>query len=74
MKIGVNSEEWIEKKALGLVADTYFDGDELALELQKAVSKLPEKQRIIFNMKYFCIITRLNNIVIKNYIRNIFFA
>ncbi len=53
MKIGVNSEEWIEKKALGLVADTYFDGDELALELQKAVSKLPEKQRIIFNMKYF---------------------
>lgn len=52
-KMGVSSEEWIEGKALDLVADTYFDGDQLALQLQKAVSKLPEKQRVIFNMKYF---------------------
>ncbi len=33
--------------------DKYFDGDELQLKLQKAVLSLPEKQRIVFNMKYF---------------------
>ena len=33
--------------------DTYFDGDEIQLKLQKAILKLPEKQRIVFNMRYF---------------------
>lgn len=36
-----------------LVSDPYFEGDKIHLELQKAVLKLPEKQRIVFNMKYF---------------------
>ena len=36
-----------------LESDEWFDGDELKLELQKAISKLPEKQRMIFNMRYF---------------------
>ena len=30
-----------------------IDGDELKLLLQKAIATLPEKQRMIFNMKYF---------------------
>ncbi|HNQ67170.1 MAG TPA: RNA polymerase sigma factor [Bacteroidales bacterium] len=34
-------------------ADQYFDGDNLQKELQKAILKLPEKQRLIFNMKYY---------------------
>ena len=34
-------------------ADENIDGDKLALELRKAVAQLPEKQRIIFNMKYY---------------------
>lgn len=34
-------------------ADSYFDGDALQLELQKAIATLPEKQRLVFNMKYF---------------------
>jgi RNA polymerase sigma-70 factor (ECF subfamily) len=33
--------------------DPYFDGNELQRQLQKAVLSLPEKQRIVFNMKYF---------------------
>ncbi len=33
--------------------DPWFDGDELQLRLQQAVTKLPEKQRIVFNMRYF---------------------
>lgn len=36
-----------------LEADAYFDGDEASLKLQRAILKLPEKQRIVFNMKYF---------------------
>lgn len=36
-----------------LSADPYFDGDQLQLTLQKAILTLPEKQRLIFNMKYF---------------------
>lgn len=34
-------------------ADEYFDGDELQKELQKAIATLPEKQRLVFNMRYF---------------------
>lgn len=36
-----------------LQSDPYFDGDELQLKLQKAVLKLPVKQRLVFNMKYY---------------------
>lgn len=34
-------------------SDEYFDGDALQLELQKAIFQLPEKQRLVFNMRYF---------------------
>lgn len=40
-----------------LQSDTYFDGDEVQLMLQKAILTLPEKQRLVFNMKYFDDIT-----------------
>lgn len=36
-----------------LEADEYFDGDKLQKELLKAVASLPEKQRLVFNMRYF---------------------
>jgi RNA polymerase sigma-70 factor (ECF subfamily) len=36
-----------------LVSDVYFNGDEIQLKLQKAILSLPEKQRIVFNLKYF---------------------
>lgn len=36
-----------------LESDPYFTGDAIQLKLQKAILKLPEKQRIVFNMKYF---------------------
>lgn len=31
----------------------WFDGDEAQVKLQNAILKLPEKQRIVFNLKYF---------------------
>lgn len=36
-----------------LEADEYFDGDALQKEFLTAIEKLPEKQRLVFNMKYF---------------------
>ena len=36
-----------------LEADTHYSGDEIQLKLQKAILTLPEKQRLVFNMKYF---------------------
>jgi len=33
--------------------NAHLDGDEIHLRLQKAVLKLPDKQRLVFNMKYF---------------------
>ncbi len=37
--------------------DTWFDGDEAQIKLQNAILQLPEKQRIVFNLKYFNDIT-----------------
>jgi RNA polymerase sigma factor (sigma-70 family) len=37
----------------GLADASYFNGDSLQLKLQQAVLALPEKQRLVFNMKYF---------------------
>jgi RNA polymerase sigma-70 factor (ECF subfamily) len=31
----------------------YITGDEIQIKLQKAILTLPEKQRLVFNMKYF---------------------
>ena len=32
---------------------TWFDGDEAQMKLQNAILLLPDKQRIVFNLKYF---------------------
>ncbi len=34
-------------------ADQWFDGDEAERRLQDAILKLPEKQRLVFNMRYY---------------------
>ncbi len=36
-----------------LESSPYFDGDKAQMKLQKALLTLPEKQRLVFNMKYF---------------------
>ena len=46
--------ELIQKKNIdNLVADSYFNGDEVQLKLQQAIVTLPPKQQLIFKMKYF---------------------
>ncbi|MDI1356387.1 MAG: RNA polymerase sigma factor [bacterium] len=36
-----------------LESDAYFTGDEIQLKLQQAILTLPEKQRLVFNMRYY---------------------
>jgi len=36
-----------------LKGDDYFDGTEIQRKLQEAILRLPDKQRLVFNMKYF---------------------
>lgn len=46
-------EDMNEYLIKNLESDPYFSGDEIQMQLQKAIAALPEKQRIVFNMKYF---------------------
>ena len=41
------------KMAENLEDDVFFDGDEIQLTLQKAIATLPQKQQLVFNMKYY---------------------
>lgn len=50
---GLTSEALQNKTIDNLKADTYFDGDEIQIKLQKAIITLPEKQQLVFKMKYF---------------------
>ncbi|TLF44092.1 RNA polymerase sigma factor [Maribacter aurantiacus] len=52
-KLGVTDDEYQDKMIKNLEADVYFEGDEIQLKLQKAIATLPEKQKLIFNMKYY---------------------
>ena len=36
-----------------LISDKYVDADEIQQKLQKAILRLPDKQRLVFNLKYF---------------------
>lgn len=36
-----------------LTSSNYFDGDKAELKLQEAILTLPDKQRLVFNMRYF---------------------
>lgn len=52
-KQGITSEEIQEKALKNLESDIFFDGSEIQLQLQKAIALLPEKQQLVFKMKYF---------------------
>ena len=52
-RLQISNEEQKINAINNLTADVYFEGDEIQLKLQKAIASLPEKQQIVFNMKYF---------------------
>lgn len=48
----------LDDESSGFLADTltetsYFNGDQAQIRLQEALLTLPDKQRLVFNMKYF---------------------
>lgn len=48
----------LEDESTSFLAETladghYFDGDKAQMKLQQALLTLPEKQKLVFNMKYF---------------------
>ncbi|MDA8847497.1 RNA polymerase sigma factor [Flavobacteriaceae bacterium] len=49
----VSNEILNENAIQNLVADVYFEGDEIQLKLQKAIAQLPRIQQLVFNMRYF---------------------
>jgi RNA polymerase sigma-70 factor (ECF subfamily) len=52
-KSGITNEEVQQRELMKLESDVYFEGNEIELKLQNAISNLPEKQQLVFKMKYF---------------------
>lgn len=52
-KHGISSEELQSKVINKLESDVYFEGDAIQIKLQKAIATLPDKQQLVFKMKYF---------------------
>jgi len=52
-KLDIGNGELRDRMLAELEADVHFEGDEIQLKLQKAIAILPEKQKLVFNMKYF---------------------
>lgn len=54
LKYSVSLDEDSSSYLSETLADTsYFNGDKAQMKLQQALLTLPEKQRLVFNMKYF---------------------
>ncbi|WBX75285.1 RNA polymerase sigma factor [Tenacibaculum ovolyticum] len=49
----VDITEYQQQLISTLDSDHWFTGDEIQLILQKAIATLPQKQQLVFNMKYF---------------------
>ncbi|MDN3492309.1 RNA polymerase sigma factor [Winogradskyella bathintestinalis] len=52
-RLQITNEEHQNKAINNLAADVYFEGDAIQLKLQKAIATLPQKQQLVFNMRYF---------------------
>ena len=52
-RLQISNEEQKSNAINNLTADVYFEGEEIQIKLQKAIASLPEKQQLVFNMKYF---------------------
>lgn len=52
-KLGISIDTLKNNKVEKLQSDVYFEGDAIQLKLQKALATLPDKQKLVFTMKYF---------------------
>ncbi len=51
--IKIDIEEYQQQLLNNLSEDSYFDGEEASILLHKAIASLPEKQQLVFKLKYF---------------------
>ena len=49
----VDVADYHKEMASNLAEDEFFSGDEIEVILQQAIATLPQKQQLVFNMKYF---------------------
>jgi RNA polymerase sigma factor (sigma-70 family) len=49
----ITFEDVKNKAVANLTSDVYFEGDAIQLKLQNAIALLPQKQQLVFTMKYF---------------------
>ncbi len=52
-RLQINNEDIQQLAINNLTSDVYFEGDAIQLKLQQAIATLPQKQQLVFNMKYF---------------------
>ncbi len=49
----VDISDYQQQLTSTLKCDTFFTGDEIQIILQKSIATLPQKQQLVFNMKYY---------------------
>ena len=49
----INIDDYQKELTSTLGCDNFFTGNEIQLILQRAIATLPQKQQLVFNMKYF---------------------
>ncbi|MGB3608641.1 RNA polymerase sigma factor [Psychroserpens sp.] len=52
-RVSITNEETHQHLINSLKADVYFEGEAIQYKLQQAIAILPNKQQLVFNMRYF---------------------
>lgn len=52
-RLSITDSEQSEALIEAIASDPFTDGDEIQRRLREAVARLPEKQRLVFNMRYY---------------------
>ncbi|MGG8496548.1 RNA polymerase sigma factor [Tenacibaculum sp. TC6] len=52
-EINIDISDYQQQITSNLDSDYWFDGNQIQLLLQKAITTLPQQQQLVFNMKYF---------------------
>jgi RNA polymerase sigma factor (sigma-70 family) len=53
MSVSIDDNEFLVSNLESSSSDNYLSGDEIQIKLQKALLQLTDKQRVVFNLKYF---------------------
>lgn len=52
-RLNLSIDDEAQHLAHQIEADTWIDGDALTQKLRKAIAQLPEKQRLVFNLRFY---------------------